>query len=178
MKFHYFILTLLLVLNSNLSRGQRNNIKLMITPPTFVFGCASLGFEHEITPKSTVDLTFSGFYVPYYGAFSIYPSYRYYFKNDNNNFTNNVFVSFHALFLSDVWVRDSQAPPNQYHSDNLGVGLAVGRKNFFTKKKRLYFDLGFGGSYIFLTKYKEGAMLNKKHNAFLPRIILNIGYQF
>jgi hypothetical protein len=158
----------------------------------------SLGYERYIAKNSSLSLTTN-----YYGQSdeggnfsmtSIIFSYNYYFSS-KYKFINNIWFGAYSLISKSSDGYDNfDCKTNGY-----GIGLYTGKRMYFTHKKKIFFDIGFGMSYnhdvykYYFQKtnfhtwnpvtmqYDYTYTIVNSHepkNYFWPRPILLLGYKF
>ncbi len=175
----FFIL--IVIFSAGFSFGQKNAVTFMLVPPTFSFGSVSIGYAYQITEHVSINTVVSGNYVPYNAVLS-FSAFRYYFATDSNKSCNNLYVSLFFQYSKAEEIYDAEPPPNTYLANLYGLGLAVGRRNFISKNKRVFLDLGIGASYSYLTDFvnTENGKPGRQIRNFLwfPRLIFNFGFRF
>jgi len=155
----------------------------------------SLGYERCITSNSSLNLTLNGFS---FGSgegttgqsLSIIPSYIYYFSS-KYKFINNIWLNPYLIYTHN----NSGGDYKTIRTNNYGLGLSTGKRMYFSHKKRLFFDLGFGMSYIKINykyyeewvsswnpstmKYEYTAITSHSSTySWYPRFIFLLGYKF
>ncbi len=176
-------------------KRKNNAIKGIIgIYPFYLSGIASLGYERFISSNSSLNLTFNEYKSSGENSdtfiFSIISGYNYFFSS-KYKFINNCWLNPYLIYYN----TSKGFSDGSYIINNYGLGISTGKRIYFSNKKRLVLDIGFGASYSkAIYKYYENSYLKwnpstmqyeyitiTSHDptySWFPRPILLLGYKF
>ncbi len=139
-----------------------------------------LSYERDISSRSSLELT--AIYLSVGGEYYddhievLYPGYKYYFPSKNTFFKKCWIGGYLAYSHLSTSYYDGK-PINGKYSNGIGAGLSFGRKTFFKKGGKVFFDLGIGLSVnTALHTDKTNCTLTYEFPYYIPRIIFLLGF--
>lgn len=201
MKKIVFLILLISICNCLLAQDttkieeKRNAVKgIVAIVPSFFNGIISLGYERYINSNSSLCLTLKGYATSGEDnlriSYSIIPNYNYYFSS-KYKFINNICLNPCLIYTNTSYGFEDF----EERTDNYGLGLSIGKRMYFSHKKRWFFDIGFGTAYFkTIYKYYKDSFMTWDPNTLMyeyitisshdptyswyPRFIFLLGYKF
>jgi len=143
----------------------------------------SAGYERSISKHNVLEI--SGNYFRMRGsedekleAFCIISGYKYVFYSDRKIFNNTWYSGYLAYFKMTAYA----SPDYEYDDGPVilylnGLGCAIGRKMYFTKRKNWFVEIGLGIAFN-IFNIKPDSPYDCEPLPLLPRPILQIGGRF
>ena len=191
-KIFLILIFLFIFHNTNAQKNNRiddstfyykNAIKGFVTilPLTGIYTSFSIGYERYISKHSALEL--GSFYLfntdemgLNYHTICIMPAYKY-FTISKRKGLNNIWVSGYLSYLYETHTHPESEDNIRHSLYYYGIGGSIGKKIYLSKDKKLFLDIGFGGSYNI---YDDKPIFSKNDwaKSFLPRPIIQIGGKF